>query len=278
VPGQYVTIGMNREVIDGEDDPRPPSVRRPMSIASAPEDEDEVEVYIRRVSTPESDLPLTHVMWPIREGDRMYCRAAATGKFTLRDTVGEDDPRLKIMVAAGTGLAPFISIARSRVRQDPNARLDDLAILHGASYPTSLGYREELDMLVRKHGLKYLPTISRPDEADKWTGFVGRVESLLAPTRIGETEKALGLGAGELRPDRATILICGLQGTIANTIISLLPRGYVPDHRKIRRELEVEEGRPATIFWEQYDTVPVIDVKDAALMADLRRQVQDARG
>jgi ferredoxin/flavodoxin---NADP+ reductase len=274
-PGQYLTIGMNRDGVASENDPRPLSVRRAMSIASAPEDEDAVELYIRFVTHPESDLPLTHVMWPIKAGDRLYCRALATGRFTLRDTVG-DDARLKLMVAAGTGVAPFVCIARSRVRRDPDARLDDLAILHGASYPSGLGFRDELERLVRDHGLKYIPTISRPHEVDGWDGVTGRVESLTGPEHFARTERALGLEPGGLNPDNASVLICGLQGTIANTILNLIPRGYVPDHRKIRRALDVEDDARATIFWEQYDATPVIDLKDDELMAKLRRQLHAA--
>jgi ferredoxin--NADP+ reductase len=180
------------------------------------------------------------------------------------------------MVAAGTGLAPFISIARSRLRRDPAARLDDLAIIHAASYATGLGYRAELEQMAEKNGLKYLPTVSRPKEVPGWSGFAGRAEALVEPGLIGETEKALGLGAGELRPDRVAILICGLNGTIANTIIALLSRGFIPDNRKIRRALELEDSVPSSIFWEQYDNTPVIDVKDEALMADLRARLRAA--
>ncbi len=276
VPGQYVTIGMNRAVVEGETDPRPLSVRRPMSIASPPEDDRDLEFYIRRVGEPESELPLTHVMWPIRVGERMYCRAVATGHFTLEGTVGLADRRLKLCVAAGTGLAPFVSIARSRVRRDPHARLDDLAIVHGASHPSGLGYRAELEELARTNGLRYLPAVSRP--GPEWTGWRGRAESVTDPGRRAEAEEALGLAKGELRPDRVAVLICGLNGTIANTITGLLNRGFVPDNRKLRRGLEVGDDVAANVFWEQYDTEPVIDVKNAELMADLRRTLHAALG
>jgi len=274
VPGQYMTIGMNREVKEGEDDPRPHSVRRPMSIASAPEDRDNVEFYIRKVGTPESDLPLTHVMWDIKVGDRMFCRPVPVGHFTIPGTVGDDDKRLKLCVAAGTGMAPFISIARSRVRRDPKARLDDIAIVHGASYPSSLGYREECEALAKTNGLRYLPAVSRPG-AD-WKGWKGRAESIVEAARLAEFEEAIGLKEGELVPQNVAVLICGLQGTIANTIIGLLGRGFVPDNKKLRRALEVDEALPATVFWEQYDNTPVIDVKNAELVADLRRQLHGA--
>ena len=278
VPGQYLTIGLNRPAIEGEEDPRPRSVRRPMSIASAPEEGHTAEFYIRYVSKPESDLPLTHLLWEIQPGARMYMRPVATGKFTVRDTVGDDDPRIKLCIAAGTGLAPFISIVRSRILRDPTARLDDIAILHGASYSMSLGYKEELERLVREHGLRYAPTISRPKEEPEWTGLGGRVEALLGPERIEQTEAALRLRPGELRPGRAAVLICGLNGTIAQTIINLAPRGFVPDNRKLRRALEVDDTHPASLFWEQYDSTPVIDTKNRALIERLRSQLHAAMG
>lgn len=278
IPGQYLTIGLNREIVEGEDDPRPVSVRRPMSISSAPEQGDEVEFYVRYVSKPESDLPLTHLMWEMKAGDRMFLRPLPVGKFTVHDTIGDDDPRVKLCVAAGTGLAPFISMVRSRILRDPKARLDDFAVIHGASYSMSLGYREELEGMVRDHGLRYVPTISRPKEEPDWTGITGRVEALLEPDRIEQTEQALGLSPGDLRPDKAAILICGLQGTITNTILYTIPRGFVPDNRKIRRALEVGSDRPSTLFWEQYDNTPVIDTKDEALIEKLRGQLQAALG
>ena len=278
VPGQYMTLGLNRDEIPGQDDPRPVSVRRPMSIASAPEEGHTVEFYIRYVSHPESDLPLTHLLWKIHAGARMYMRPVATGKFTVEDTLGADDPRIKLCIAAGTGLAPFISIVRSRILRDPKARLDDIAILHGASYSMSLGYKDELEHLVKDHGLRYAPTISRPKEEPDWKGLGGRVEALLDPDRIEETEAALGLRAGDLRPSKAGVLICGLNGTIAQTIINLAPRGFVPDNRKLRRALAIDDTRPASLFWEQYDNTPVIDTKDEALVAKLRGDLQTALG
>lgn len=278
LPGQYLTIGLNREVTEGEDDSRPVSVRRPMSISSAPEEGDTVEFYVRYVNHPESDLPLTHLMWKMKAGDRMFCRPMPVGKFTVRDTIGDDDPRIKLCVAAGTGLAPFISMVRSRILRDPKARLDDFAVIHGASYSMSLGYKEELEGMVRDYGLRYVPTISRPKEEPDWKGLTGRVEALLEPDRIEQTEAALGLSAGDLRPDKSAILICGLQGTITNTILYTIPRGFVPDNRKIRRVLEVDADRPSTLFWEQYDNTPVIDTKDDALMEKLRGQLRAALG
>lgn len=271
-PGQYMTLGLNNEAR-----PELGSVRRPMSIVSAPEEGDVFEFYIRYVSHPESENPLTHLLWKTRADDRIFLRSKAAGNFTLEDTIGTDDRRKKICVAAGTGLAPFLSMVRSVVLRDPEASLDDFVILHGASYPADLGYREELADLVRR-GLHYFGTISRPKEAPDWQGDVGRVEDYFAPGRIEALEQKIGLPPGGLLPKNAAVFICGLQGTIGETVMRLLPRGFVPENKKLRKALEIEEDRHAALFFEQYDSTPVIPVDDAEVMERLRRELRDALG
>ncbi len=270
VAGQYVVLGLNNE-----ETPDLGSVRRPMSIVSAPEEDGPLEFYIRYVNHPESKNPLTHLLWKIGEGARMYCSPRIVGKFTLEDTVGADDARIKICVAAGTGLAPFLSYVRSACRRDPDRRLDDFVILHGASYPADLGYREEMEKLAAQKGLQYFPTISRPKEAPNWRGDTGRVEDFFLPERLLDLERRIGKPEGGLRPSSATVFICGLQGTIAKTFLGLLPRGFVPESRRLRRALEAESIEPS-LFFEQYDSSPVVDLRNEELMADLRRQLREA--
>jgi ferredoxin--NADP+ reductase len=273
VPGQYCVLGMNNEA-----KPELGSVRRSMSIASAPEDEGPVEFYIRYVSKPESDNPLTHLLWTLKDGDRMYMRPVAAGVFTVPDTVGVDDPRLKILVAAGTGSAPFVSMVRSELRRNPAADLSRYVILHGASYPSDLGHRDELLALTRSNGLRYFGTVSRPAEGDGWRGDVGRVEQFFAPDRIGDLERKLDLAPGGFTPASAAVLICGLQGTIGSTILHLLDRGFVPDHKRMREAMGVPADRPASLFYEQYDTEPVIDIKTPDVVAGLRARMARALG
>src|SRR5690606_6831478 len=182
-PGQYLTLGLNNEA-----KPELGSVRRAMSIASPPQQRKTIDFYIRYVSQPESDNPLTHLLWTLKPGDRLSMTTRAVGKVTLDDTGPADDQRLKSCVAAGTGtppgLAPFTSIGEADVVADPGARLDQYVLLHGASYPHEIGYKQRLEHLAREHGLHYLPTISRPHEASDWTGNVGRVEDFFKPGRL----------------------------------------------------------------------------------------------
>ena len=271
VSGQYCVLGLNNA-----EKPELGSVRRSMSIASAPEDDGPVEFYIRWVAKPESDNPLTHLLWKIKAGARIYMRAVAAGVFTVKDTIGVDDPRIRVMVAAGTGSAPFVSMVRSEVRRNPAADLAKWALLHGVSYPADLGYRDELLQLAERHHLKYWGTVSRPKEAHGWTGDTGRVEGFFEGARLDDLERRLGLPPGGFSPRTAVIFICGLTGTISGTITSLIDRGFVPDYKRIREALGVPPEIKDSIFYEQYDTEPVINVKDPNVVEPLRARMQAA--
>jgi ferredoxin-NADP reductase len=215
-------------------------------------------------------------LWKIKPGDRMYMRPVAAGVFTIKDTVGDADPRLKIMVAAGTGSAPFVSMVRSELRRDPHADLSRYVLLHGASYPADLGYREELTALAASHKLRYFPTVSRPKPGDGWSGHTGRVEAFFEPARLGELESRLGMAAGAFTPASAVIYICGLTGTITGTIVPLIDRGFVPDFKRIREALDVPADCKDSVFYEQYDTEPVINIKDSAVVEPLKARMQAA--
>jgi ferredoxin-NADP reductase len=269
--GQYCVLGLNNA-----EKPQLGSVRRSMSIASAPEDEGPIEFYIRWVAKPESDNPLTHLLWRIRPGDRMYMRAVAAGVFTVKDTVGLDDPRIRVMVAAGTGSAPFVSMVRSELRRNPTADLSKWVLLHGTSYPADLGYRDELMGMAQRNGLKYWGTVSRPKETQDWKGDTGRVEAFFAGARLDDLERRLGLPPGGFTPKNVVIFICGLTGTITGTILPLIDRGFVPDFKRIREALGVPAEVKDSIFYEQYDTEPVINIKDPTVVEPLRVRMQAA--
>ncbi len=271
VPGQYCVLGLNNEA-----KPELGSVRRSMSIASAPEDEFPTEFYIRFVAKPESENPLTHLLWKLKAGDRIYMRPVAAGVFTIPDTIGVEDQRLRVMVAAGTGSAPFVSMLRSELRRNPKADLSKWVLLHGTSYAADLGHRDELLGMVEKHGLHYYGTISRPGGNQAWTGDTGRVESFFEPAKLAVLEQRLGLPAGGFTPRTAAVLICGLQGTIGSTITSLIDRGFVPEQRRMREALGVDHSVPAALFYEQYDNEPVIDIKTPAVIDPLRERMRRA--
>jgi len=271
LPGQYVALGLNNE-----ENVELGSVRRSMSIASAPKQGEVLEFYIRFVRHPESDNPLTHLLWKMKKGDRIFVTRKPVGKFTVAGTCGIDIERMKVCVAAGTGLAPFLSMVREEVLLDPGVDLSDYLLLHGASYPSDLIFREELEGYAKSNKLHYFPTVSRPKETPDWKGFSGRVEDFFVPDRLAELESAIGVEPGWIRPERAAVLVCGLNGTIAKSIERLAERGFVPFDRKIRRALDISDDAAAGMWWEQYDTEPVIDVNNPELLADLKSKLSAA--
>ncbi|MCC5876262.1 MAG: hypothetical protein JJU11_08615 [Candidatus Sumerlaeia bacterium] len=265
LPGQYAVLGLNH--------PEKGPVLRAYSIASPPHLHNEYfEFFIRYVKQPTSDNPLTHLIFEKQTGDRIHMRSKLKGKFTIEDTVGRDDPRMKVCVAAGTGLAPFTSLVYQHYHEHGTA--GNHAIIHGSSYPIDLGYRSDLETIMNGGTTpRYFPTISRPRETPGWTGLTGRAETHFHPDNLPELERLLGLGDGGFNPEKCTVLICGLQGTIANTAMSLLHRGFIPEDRKTRSALGIPKDCKASLFWEQYDTVPVIDLKDPELVAELKKRL-----
>lgn len=271
VPGQYVALGLNNEA-----KPELGSVRRSMSIVSAPEQTDALQFYIRFVRHPASQNPLTHLIWRMRKGERLHMTRTPRGKFTLGDTLGEGDSRIRLCVSAGTGLAPFVSMLRSAKLEDPNADMSRFVVIHGASYPADLCYKEELLGYAEQNGLRYFSSVSRPREAPGWSGDAGRAEDYFLRGRLEDFELRAGLAPGELTPRRAGVLVCGLQGTIARCIERLAARGFAPFHRRIRRVLGLGDECPPSLWWEQYDAEPVIDVDDAEAVAALQRDLDSA--
>lgn len=271
LPGQYLTIGLNRSEED-PNDTRPPSVLRPMTIASAPKSS-HLEFFVQYVDKPDSRLPLTHLMWELTDGDRLYVRPAATGRFTEPDTFGALGGRTLVMLAGGTGLAPFISRLRALAHLDADRRLDDHVLVYGVSSPSHLAYHEELETLVER-GLRYLPVVSRRHESPDWTGAFGRLEEVLDPDRMDATEQDLGV---VFHPDRSAVLVCGLGTTIAGVIERLLPRGFMSAHRRLRKSLGVDEAVDSSLFCEQYDAEPLFDLKKQVVVAHLAARWAAAR-
>lgn len=265
--GQYAVLGANNEKESEKG-----FTRRAYSIASPPGERRWMDFYIRYVEHPDSDNPLTHLLWEMKEGSRLWVGPKITGFFTLENTIGKEDDRLKVFVAAGTGLAPFVSIIKNCMFQEPDTRdiLRRFVVLHGASHPHDLGYQEDLQRVMNDVQQRYFPTISRPHLNPDWSGDTGRVETFFDEEKLETLEKRIGRQPGILVPEKSVVYICGLQGTIAQTLIRLLRRGFVPNEKRLRRALQIPDNLRPSLFFEQYDEVPIIDLKDEEFVRQLR--------
>ena len=55
-----------------------------------------IEFYIAGWPGRSRRNPLTHLLWKLTNGDRIYMRTVAAGVFTIKDTIGVDDPRIRV--------------------------------------------------------------------------------------------------------------------------------------------------------------------------------------
>ena len=216
---------------------------RPLSVASPPS-ERTLEFLVRRQTR--RDDAFVETLFALPEGARVGIGPGFEGDVTVERTVGRNDPRARILVAAGTGVAPFLSIVRE-LGDDGRT-----VLLHGARDPEEFTAHETFEGIL---GGRYIPVLSGGDPG--WQGFRGRVETLFDDDRIDVVERAAGLGRGELAPSRAVVYVCGFRGTIAQTVRRLLSRGFVPDGSEARRALGIQVDVAPSIFFEYYEREPL---------------------
>jgi ferredoxin/flavodoxin---NADP+ reductase len=222
--GQFVALGLK---LDGNHN----LTYRPFSLSSPPEEKRYFEFYIKSASEYVMNK-FTSTLFKMLKGDLVYWRNPA-GVFTIEDKKadGTPDTRRLILVASGTGLAPFISYVL-HLKNIKSKR--EIILLHGAKYVQELGYCDMLKNLsATDPNFKYLTTVSRLDHelSRDWRGNVGRVETLLVGKDDckSQLEKAVG---EKVTPENSFFHICGYAGTI-NAVISVLsPLGFVTNLKK----------------------------------------------
>ncbi len=175
--GQYIRLGLT-------------GVRQAkLTIASAPHDP-YLEVCVEGIPGGR----LTPRLLALGPGAVLDVDDRAKGSFVL-DRSGA----VHLMVATGTGIAPFRSMIRDALHRGLS---DSFLVLHGASYAGHLPYRDELTALAAGDArVRYIPTVSRPDDPRNrsWTGATGRVDALavkMLPTVAGPSTRAYACGNG----------------------------------------------------------------------------------
>ena len=167
IPGQYATLGVEKDAR---------RLERPYSIASSPY-EKELEFFFELVPEGQTTPPL----YDLQPGDEVLLRKSAKGRFTLDTT--QPGRTHHLMLSTVTGIAPFVSFARTLFKDWKEGRFagdHKLFLLSGASRSWEFGYREELEKLASEAPwLTCVFAVSRPWEDDGWKGETGRVDDLI---------------------------------------------------------------------------------------------------
>jgi ring-1,2-phenylacetyl-CoA epoxidase subunit PaaE len=199
--GQYLTL---RATVDGED------IRRSYSLCSAPH-ENEWRVAVKQVDNGKFS---TYANKSIQKGQDMEVMTP-TGNFALRPDVTLQ--RSIVLFAAGSGITPILSIAKTVLTQEPNS---DVTLFYGNKGFNSIIFREELEGLKNKHmdRLRVIHVMSR--------------ESLGNPIQKGRIDKQKGLDLFDAflkgtNPD--AVYICGPEEMILGVKDAMLEKGLRDD-------------------------------------------------
>lgn len=232
-PGQFAVIGLpgsapRNALSMPEQSPSDPGklIRRAYSIASSSRTREYMEFYINLVTSG----ALTPRLFALEVGDRVWLSSKATGMFTL-DQVPKD--KHIIMVATGTGLAPYISMLTSELMCG-NPR--HYAVLHGAYHSWDLGYRSELLMLQHLcRNFTYVATIDRPEEEPvPWSGPTGWVQDLW---RKGAVAQGWDFAP---TPADTHVFLCGNPMMIDEMVTLLQDEGFREHSSKSVGQIHVE--------------------------------------
>jgi ferredoxin--NADP+ reductase len=148
--GQFVMMGLE---VDG----RP--LMRAYSIASA-----NYEEHLEFFSIKVANGPLTSRLQHLQPGDAVLVSRKPTGTLVLNDL---KPGRHLYLLGTGTGLAPFLSLAR-----DPETyeRFDKIVLAHGVRHIADLAYGDYLEHKLPQHEylgplvrdkLIYYPSVTR---------------------------------------------------------------------------------------------------------------------
>ncbi len=184
-----------------------------------------MEFYVALVTSG----ALTPCLFSLKIGDRIWLGPKITGMFTFDQVPAGADV---VMIATGTGLAPYMSMLSTHLMCGGPRRV---AILHGARHSWDLGYRSQLMTLQHLcSNFTYIPTISRPQqEPAPWTGTTGYVQDLW---KRGAVDQAWGYHPS---PENTHIFLCGAPAMIDETVAMLGQEGYREHSKKAAGEIHV---------------------------------------
>jgi ferredoxin--NADP+ reductase len=217
-PGQFAVLGLlggapRVEEAAPDEPPVEPDkmIRRAYSIASSSLERRYIEFYLTLITSGQ----LTPRLFALAHGSRIFLGPKASGIFTLDRVPAE---KSVVLIATGTGLAPYISMLRTMLVNDSRRKF---VILHGARYGWDLGYRGELESLARlRPNLTYIPSITRPDQDPHFHGYTGRIQALMEQ---GVLEKESGVA---LDPQQAEVFLCGNPEMVKVATTMLEGKGF----------------------------------------------------
>lgn len=171
--GEFVLIGLDLE---------PKKIFRAYSIVSTNYDD-----FLEFLSIKVDDGPLTTHLKNIKPGDEILVKQKATGSLVIDYVYQKEN---LVMLATGTGIAPFMSIARDFQTYE---KFKNVYLFHTVREVKELAYKEELDKGYEWGEVKYVDTVTR-EQYNRNERFWNYLEDFLP---------------GGLNAERDAIMVCG---------------------------------------------------------------------
>ncbi len=217
-PGQHVTL---RTLVSGEE------IRRSYSICSAPH-EAGLRIAIKRVP---DGLFSTWAQRELRPGHRLEVMEPS-GSFGIPRCAVASGGRHHLAFAAGSGITPILSILKTVLAEEPQARA---TLVYGNRASSAVLFKEELQNLKDRYmaRLNLIFVLSREhQDVDLFNGRIDR-------------EKTDALLQQWIDPaDIDVAYLCGPQSMMSAVTDSLLAHGVGKE--RIRQELFGIAGQPIT--------------------------------
>jgi len=203
--GQHYDIRLTAE--DGY------QAQRSYSIASAPEQEGEIDITVERIEGGEVSTYMHDVLIP---GDRVEVRGPIGGYFVWEASTNEP----LLLIAGGSGVVPLMSMLRHRDAADVQ---NPTTLLYSSRIFEDIIYRYELEELSAANGgLQIFHTLTRSQPAD-WKGYARRIDQDM----LREVSRPLGKSV--------QVYICGptlLVEAAANTLVKIgIPSSQIRTER-----------------------------------------------
>ncbi|MPY56994.1 2Fe-2S iron-sulfur cluster-binding protein [Streptomyces spongiae] len=206
-PGQHVTV---RHVLNGTE------IRRSYSICPPPHDQRELRLVVKRLGPGGF---AEYATTGLAAGDELDI-APPTGGFELVARPGAHH----VMVAAGSGITPLLSMATAALRDDPRCRV---SLVHINRTARSVLLADELADLKDAYVDRFHPLYPLTRETREAEMLSGRID----PTRLSKLLRAVGA-----EPDGHTYFyLCG-PGEMVTSLGEALTR-WGADPARIRSEL-----------------------------------------
>lgn len=222
VPGQYARLGLSDER---------GMLWRAFSITSATD-----QPFLEFFAIEVEGGAFSAMLKTLKPGEPIGIEKQSFG-FMTADRFNDGDDLW--MLATGTGLGPYISVA-----QDPSVweRFRNLLVVHCVRHADELAYQEQLLALKQKSPFSSLPAklqliqmVTREPHASDHPGRLhGRITTLL---ENGELEKQAGL---PITVASSRIMICGNPQMIDDTRRILHKRGMSPCRRALPGQFVTE--------------------------------------